>query len=279
MELFDLCQLGSLIQRSILVQRWCDQFTDRAKDIEDRKSPIETCEKLAKYCGANGFRRTRQAAMILVDRLKDKRLLSPPAMEVEFSSIDLFLAQELQEHRFVQLNPKMADYFAGEDILAPEVLVAFPSLERDTEDAGNCIALGMGTAAVFYLMRIVEYGMRGLASNLGLLTVVIDRKNKKEIPVEFSEWERILNQLPVKVEQKIESLSRGPAKQRAQEFYYPALKEINGFKEAWRNHVMHARSDYTAEDAIAVLSHVRRFMKELTDYGICEKGKRKNAKR
>jgi hypothetical protein len=202
-------------------------------------------------------------------------------MEVEFSSIDLFMAQELNEHRFVHLNPKMAGYFAGKDILAPEVLGAFPSLQGDAEDAGNCIALEMGTAAVFYLMRIVEYGMRGLASNLGLLTVVVDRKNKKEIPVEFSEWERILNQLPAKVEKKIESLSRGTAKQRAQEFYYPALKEINGFKEAWRNHVMHARSDYTAEDAIAVLSHVKIFMQDLAEYGICEprkKSRKKNAK-
>ncbi len=38
----------------------------------------------------------------------------------------------------------------------------------DIRDAGNCLALGQGTATVFHLMRVLEAGLRGLAKQLNV---------------------------------------------------------------------------------------------------------------
>ena len=170
--------------------------------------------------------------------------------------------------------------FLGAGVSVPSGLPTAANLtDRILHGAsGECIAVGLPTAAVFHLMRIVELGMRGLAVNLGLLKVVVNRKTRKTVPVQFSEWEKILTQLPEKIEAKINALVRGVTKQKAQEFYYPMLKEITGFKDAWRNHVMHSRSTYTNEEAIAVLAHVERFMKSLAGYGIHEARRKKRAK-
>jgi hypothetical protein len=55
----------------------------------------------------------------------------------------------------------------------------------------------------------------------------------------------------------------GRQKQDTQEFYFPLLHELRGFKDAFRNHVMHARQSYTQQDAVAVLDYVDRFMQAL----------------
>jgi hypothetical protein len=173
----------------------------------------------------------------------------------------------LRAHLFASLEAK--------DLLGPKVSECFPNASLDIVDAGNCVALGLGSASVFHLMHVVEWGLRAFAVHLGLLKVLIERKTKKFIPLEFSQWEHILNQLPDKIDAKVNALSVGPSKQKAQVFYYPTLKEIRGFRDAWRNHLMHTRAAYTPEDAVAVFSHVEIFMKSLAEYGIRER-KRKS---
>ena len=42
-----------------------------------------------------------------------------------------------------------------------------------------------------------------------------------------------------------------------------SLTFIRGFRDAWRNHVMHTRAEYSREDASAVLSHVKRLLQTL----------------
>jgi hypothetical protein len=70
----------------------------------------------------------------------------------------------------------------------------------------------------------------------------------------------MLNQLPPLVDTKIEKMKRGKSKQEAQEFYYPVLQEIKAVRDAWRNHLMHTRADYSAKDADAIFGHVMRLM-------------------
>lgn len=84
-----------------------------------------------------------------------------------------------------------------------------------------------------------------------------------------------MNFFTIRVDAKIKVMSRGPRKQKAQEFYHPTLKEVNGFKDAWRNHVVHVRREYATKDAEGVSSHVGRFMNLLADYGIRETARRK----
>ncbi|MGB7985623.1 MAG: hypothetical protein WCF54_10715 [Terracidiphilus sp.] len=173
-------------------------------------------------------------------------------------------------HKFIQVVGDGRDYLDAKSLFGESVVKAFPKTLGDVQNAGDCIAVDLGTAAVFHLMHVAEWGLRALAVDVGLSDVVVDKKTKKTIPIEFSEWEKILSQLPEKIEAKILPMPRGDGKQKAQEFYYSASMEIRGFKDAWRNHVMHTRRSYTREDALAVFSHVQRFMQSLAAYGLKE---------
>jgi hypothetical protein len=83
-------------------------------------------------------------------------------------------------------------------------------------------------------------------------------------------WETILNQLRPKVDKKLNSLKKGINKQVKQEFYNSILAEIQAFKGAWRNHVMHSRRHYSPEDAKSIMSHVKRFLDTLAGNGITQ---------
>jgi hypothetical protein len=115
-------------------------------------------------------------------------------------------------------------------------------------------------------MRAVEWSLRALCVDLGLKR--IRRKDKKtgkvtHVALAWADWETLLNQIKSRIGKTIAASKRGPKKQLYQEFYYPAIEEIEGFKEAWRNHVMHTRREYNREDAEAVFTHVRRLMTNL----------------
>lgn len=146
--------------------------------------------------------------------------------------------------------------------LADLVLQPGSSSKVDVEAALTALA------AVFHLMRVVEFGLRALCDDLGVTEI-------KKGPVEYATWDAILQKLPEHVDKKINAMSRSPKKQAAQAFYFPALKEINGFEDAWRNHIMHSRSAYNSADSLAVFSHVDRFMRSLAEYGLRAKRNRK----
>jgi hypothetical protein len=140
---------------------------------------------------------------------------------------------------------------------------AFPSAASDVTQAKVCMAFELYTASVFHLMRAVEWALRALANDLGVKRIrTVKKPGKKAVyqPLSYAEWERILDGLHDAVDARIAKLKRGQEKQKTQEFYYPILQDIRAIKDAWRNHVMHARVEYMTEDAKAVFEHVKRLM-------------------
>lgn len=113
-------------------------------------------------------------------------------------------------------------------------------------------------------MRVTEWGLRALATDVGLMRVLKDKKRRRYVPLAWSEWEHILKQLPEKVDERLGKLKPGPKKQGLQEFYWPAIQDIKGIRDAWRNHVMHTRREYTMLEARAIRDHVQRLMTTLT---------------
>jgi hypothetical protein len=172
------------------------------------------------------------------------------------NAIDVVLCAMI-DGKFVQVDAKFSEYVNNDSLFDEPVRKAFPSAIDDIREAGNCIAIESGTAAVFHLMRAVEWGVRALAADLGVLD--IPRKNAN-IPIEFSEWDKILDQLYPAVEKKIDAMPPSPQKQETQEFYFPLLLDIRSFKDAFRNHVMHTRKSYSPKAADDILDYVRRFM-------------------
>jgi hypothetical protein len=172
------------------------------------------------------------------------------------------LMLELWPRKFVEIPKDYTEYLDNESLLGLNVRSAFKSAAPDIVEAGNCIAIDCGTAAVFHLMRVAEWGLRALCVHLKVLRIPKSKKpgEKRYTPLEYSQWERILTEAREAIEKKIGKMRAGPVRQEAQEFYYSLLQDLNGFKDAWRNHVMHTRATYTRKGAEDVYDHVKRFM-------------------
>jgi len=165
---------------------------------------------------------------------------------------------------FLEVKPEQVSYIDNPLSLGETVRDAFPSAIPDIIQAGNCLAAECHTASVFHLMRTVEWGLRSLGAHLGVRNLKTNKKSRVKItPLPYSQWEQILDGLQARVDKKLQRLRPGPGKQEQQEFYYPALQDIRGIRDAWRNHLMHTRAEYTPLDAANILSHVDRLMKTL----------------
>jgi hypothetical protein len=176
------------------------------------------------------------------------------------------LLHATSQRRFLRVDLGRSGYINRPNLLGEDIAKAFPSAKPDIREAGNCLAADCNTAAVFHMMRVVEWGLRTLCVHLGFRK--LRQKYRKSgtvsyVPIEYSEWEKILNQLQDRVDAKILKVKRGTLKQEYQEFYYPALQDIRGIRDAWRNHVMHTRQEYGSKDADAILEHVKRLMNTL----------------
>jgi hypothetical protein len=233
---------------------------------------IPLCERIIALGSANSFRHTTIKAHQLKDRMEVNPLLfDSSSLAAEMRSLEGDIASDMMDCLFVQVVRDATPFFENPELLGQAVSQGFPACREDIVSVGNCIAVGMGTSAVFHLMRVAEMGLRAFARHLGLHRVTENRKNGKTIPMEYAQWEKILNQLGEKIESKLFPMGRGPSKQKKQEFYYSALNEISSFKDAWRNHVMHVRQTYSLEDAAAITAHVGRFMTSLVEHGIASR--------
>lgn len=183
------------------------------------------------------------------------------------------IEREAEEEVFINIpQSKLARVRESSPQWTP-ILSVFTNTFEDVQDSQDCFAVGKDTAAVFHLMRVAEWGLRALCIHFGLRRIKskIKATGKVELtPIEYAVWELLLGQLHAKVRTRILKLKRGSTKQKAQELYYPLLEDVQAFKEAWRNHVMHSRKSYTPEDVLAIASHVRRFMGTLAANGISQ---------
>ncbi|VIO70283.1 hypothetical protein [Bradyrhizobium ivorense] len=133
--------------------------------------------------------------------------------------------------------------------------VAFPAIERDVFDATDCYALGHNTASVFHSMRVAEHGLRSLAKERRI-------RLAKKRPLEWGTWQDIIKALDDEIK-IVGSKKAGAAKDAALEFYSGARADLNGFKDEYRNLVMHVRATYDEHQALRALTNVNAFMERL----------------
>jgi hypothetical protein len=129
---------------------------------------------------------------------------------------------------------------------------AFPSSQSDIESGLDCYALGHSTAAVFHMMRAVEYGLRALARERG-----VSFPNK---PVEWATWQEMLDQIEASGRRAARALPAGVQRDAALAFYSGAAGQVHAFKDTYRNMVMHVRRSYDDLEALRAIGQVRDFM-------------------
>lgn len=145
----------------------------------------------------------------------------------------------------------------------------FPLTKTDSQEAVYCYALGRNTACVFHLMRVAEIGLRALAREM---RIVLPKKKL----LEWAQWQDIIKEMNKAVDDMFLNQRAGPKKDAAVEFYRGAIGEFSGFKDAYRNNVMHSRASYDESQAKRVLLQVSDFMNRLSSK-INERGRRVRA--
>jgi hypothetical protein len=130
------------------------------------------------------------------------------------------------------------------------IAAAFHGCEDDAKAAGRCLALSEWTACVFHSMRLVEHGLRKLATRFS-------------VSFQTESWHKVIGG----IEDGIDGLRNKPGLTTADREEITALSEaatqFRYFKDAWRNHAFHARVSYDERDARSVYGHVRAFMETL----------------
>ncbi|HLK64634.1 MAG TPA: hypothetical protein VKU19_14415 [Bryobacteraceae bacterium] len=156
-----------------------------------------------------------------------------------------------------------------------EVHDKFITARYDSEETALCIVAGASTAAVFHMMRVTEIGVKQLGKHMGLSRVkevqhpkpggLLKKPKIRFTPIENCVWEKIQDQLRLKIESRLKGLRPGPSKDKKTSQYGSILADFQGFKIAWRNHVMHGRREFSEPEAFQVLGHVGRFMMSISE--------------
>ena len=135
-----------------------------------------------------------------------------------------------------------------------EVHDNFPSAQYDVAETGKCMALGRSTAAVMHAMRVLEPGLMAIAKEVGYTPV-------------RSNWGAAIDEIEARLDPNNQKYINDKDKR---ERLSPAAAQMRYFKDAWRNHAMHARNKYTADEANIVATAVKIFMMDLAKIGVKE---------
>jgi hypothetical protein len=252
-------------QEKIILKEQNTETGNKSVEIDLLIEIISTLRELQKQCEETNL----DCSIQLLNQINSLILMVPTysALKTALFSIELAIPESLRSRKFIWIDRNFTNYIDNEKLLGDETFNEFPEARSDIRDAGNCLAVDCYTAAVFHLMRIVEWGLRAFCLNLGFKKVAYNKKSGKTkfIPIEYAEWERILNQLPEAIEKKISKIPRGTKRQNLQEYYYGTYQDIKAIKEAWRNHVMHARREYNREEAMGIFNHIENLMERISN--------------
>lgn len=189
-----------------------------------------------------------------------ERSATPSELQHEAKTIRELIRVDLWERRFTYIPMDKAKTLLDLDQNWAVVWLKFPNeVEIDSREAVECYSLGRNTACVFHLMRVVEFGMRSLAASLKVKNIKSGKQGKAMTPIAWAEWQTIIEAM----EQALANMSnmkRGAKKAADQAFYHRAMLDLRSFKDAFRNHVMHARVSYDEHQAMSIMNHTRAFM-------------------
>lgn len=186
----------------------------------------------------------------LNDNLEPERFETARA-EVLLEELLHDLLSELTEPQFLSIATEKRELYAQtEPPFGVLVEAAFPQAVKDSRAAGRCLALDEWTACVFHCMRVLEIGLRPIAARFG-------------VPFATDSWHTVLRGIEDGLTH-LRNQKNLNDKDRAEiTFYSEAAIQFRHFKDAWRNHVSHARESYDEREATRVYDHVRDFMQHM----------------
>jgi len=221
-------------------------FPDDPQGLKGLKESLVHVETHMRECEASYV--IKEQAKRLVEKANElEPLVLIGHCEALFNSIVL----EFGRHMYLQIDASDRDVF-GEDNhpFGENVENCFDESRNDIIAAARCLALGESNASVFHSMRVLEYGLRSLASELGILDFGLEN------------WQNIIDRIEKEIRDQAKR-PKSPEKLESLRHFSAAAVQFRYFKDAWRNHTSHSRSWYDELVAKSVFEHVRQFMQEL----------------
>jgi hypothetical protein len=177
----------------------------------------------------------------------------------QFGHLEDLIKDELANKLFIVIPTQRARYCPEpverrrrtSPLFGKAVQNKFPKLTADIVDAGWCLGIERSTAAVYHLMRIMEFGIKRIAKRLKIDKRSVERKTWGQI---FSVINKTIAALPY---------STAREKDRRDK-YSEAMVHLNNVKDAWRNQTMHSGRRFTQEEAEAIFASVKTFINYLT---------------
>lgn len=258
---FDLSRLVSLFSSLHQAQVTCASLGNAALIDGNHSWFIRICEDAARYCNSVGFSRSARKAFGLKIHFESQvYMLTHQAVQAEFRGLEEDIVLDITEHKFVLIDKLLNEYVEKDDFFGAETLEVFSNAKYDIMAAGNCLAVGLDTAAVFHLMRVAEHGLRSIARKVG---VKLTDRGKPQ-PIEFATWDKVITAINNKIA-AARSSPHGPIKNRRLQFYSDAAENCTYIRDLWRNEVSHTRKQYNGPEAKGVLNRVRDFMRLLAE--------------
>jgi hypothetical protein len=150
----------------------------------------------------------------------------------------------LSKRWFYALSAPAAEHYGLVAAFGEGFWDKFKGARDDLEHAGNCLALGEGTACVLHLMRMLEIVVRYLGERLN---ITIDLKDT---------WGSILQIL----DGKIEGLPAASVEEQQKKHQWSECRNyLWHVKRAHRDDSMHGRRAYTPAEAKEVLDAIKVF--------------------
>ena len=154
--------------------------------------------------------------------------------------------QELEDTFVFSLPKSGGEYYEPpEPLFGQEVHDNFASSRDDISEAGKCFALARYTATVMHLMRALEIPLTAMAAEF---SVTLKRDN-------WGEAIGLIEKAILALDPKTDADKK--------DFFSAAAVQFRYFKDAWRNHSMHARGKYVEEEADIIFRAVKSFMRQL----------------
>ena len=213
---------------------WGRPLTD-----DEKKALISILEDIWNECYA--------LSLNVSGALIQNRIVNPPNTAAELNILIEAVHTELDMRLFLFVPPHLAKYH---DLTAPdEILSAFPSVAGELKSAGNCIAVGEYTAAVFHAMRAAEIGVRRFAQQLNIAF---------SFEIALAEWGNVLDQIDAKI-REMRNRPRSLEKDSDLQFYSEAASQFRYFKDGWRSRTAHGRATFGELSAQEILEHTISF--------------------
>jgi len=179
------------------------------------------------------------------DRAKQFELLTHLQMRLE---------DELATIIFVRVPGERASYFEQGNLFGEKVAAEFVAAQHDITEAGNCYAVGVHTATVFHLMRVMEVAIKFIGSNLGIPDPVKEADRN---------WWKMLDNIRKELDRRNKLADNDWLTKRP--LYDDVYTQLCAVRTAWRNPVMHVDAKHDSSDATRIMHAVKDFMGLLAD--------------